>query len=106
MLVHLRQYDSDDATESVRSEGDVDPDRDPEAYFGEDDLDAEEWERVTEDGRTLLRRPVSLDDVTAVSVPRESSDDDLPGETLQIRVGGEERYVENAEIVEVQDRSP
>lgn len=106
MLVHFEQYHHDEADDAVRSEGDVDPDRDPESYFGKDDLEAEEWERVTEDGETLLRRSVSLDGVTAVSVPQEESHEDLPGKTIQIRKEGGEEYIDNAEIVEVQDREP
>lgn len=106
MLVHFEQYQRDEADDAVRSEGSVDPDRDSEDYFGTDDLDAEEWERVTEDGRTLLRRSVTMDEVTAVSVPQEESDEELPGKAIQIRIGGTEEYVENAEIVEVQDRDP
>jgi hypothetical protein len=106
MLVHLEQYHHDEADDAVRSEGDVSPDRDPESYFGTDDLEADEWERVTEDDETLLRRSMTLDEVTAVSVPQEESHEDLPGKTIQIRKGGGEEYVENAEIVEVQDRNP
>lgn len=106
MLVHFEQYQRDEADDAVRSEGDVAPDRDADDYFGKDDLDAEEWERVTEDGRTLLRRSVTVDEVTAVSVPQEESDDELPGKAIQLRIGGTEEYVENAEIVEVQDREP
>lgn len=106
MLVHLEQYDHDDVDDAVRSEGDVDPDRDQKEYFGEDDVGPEEWERVTEGGETLLRRSISKDGVTAVSVPQEESDDTLPGKTIQLRIEGGETYVENAEIVEVQDSDP
>ncbi|WP_435180129.1 hypothetical protein [Halorussus sp. AFM4] len=106
MLVNLEQYQHDDADDAVRSGGDVDPDRDADDYFGTDDLDAEEWERVTEDGETLLRRSMTLEEVTAVSVPREQTHEDLPGVTVQIRKGGEEEYVDNARIVEVQDPDP
>ena len=106
MLVHLRQYDRDDATESLRSDGTVDPDRDPDDYFGEDDLEAEEWERVSEAEETLLSRSVTFDGVTAVSVPRRTDEESLPGRTLQLRVDGEERYLSDAEIVEVQDANP
>lgn len=106
MLVHFEQYRRDEADDAVRSEGDVDPDRDAEDYFGKDHLEAEEWERVTEGGETLLRRSVSIDEVTAVSVPREESDEDLPGKPIQLRIGGEEEHFENAELVEAQDRDP
>lgn len=106
MLVNLEQYQRDDADDEVRSEGDVSPDRDADDYFGEDDLAAEEWERVTEGDETLLRRSMTLEEVTAVSVPREQTHEDLPGKTVQIRKGGGEEYVDNAEIVEVQDPDP
>lgn len=118
MLVHLRQYGRDDASESVTSGGEVHPDRDPEDYFGTSDLDSEEWERVDGDEgeATFLVRTVTLDGVSAVSVPESESDDDggpapddaeeLPGRTLQLRRGGEQSYVEHAEIVEIQDSNP
>ena len=106
MLVNLEQYQHDDADDEVRSEGDVSPDRDADDYFGKDDLAAEEWERVTEGDQTLLRRSMTLEEVTAVSVPREETHEDLPGMTIQIRKGGEEEYVDNARIVEVQDPNP
>ena len=108
MLVHFEQYQHDEATDEVRSEGDVSPDRDPEEYFGTDDFDgdADEWERVTEDGETLLRRSMTMEEVTAVSVPQEETHEDLPGKTIQVRKGGSEEYIDNAEIIEVQDREP
>jgi hypothetical protein len=108
MLVHFEQYRRDEADDAVRSEGGVSPDQDAESYFGESDLDANEWERVTEDDETLLRRSVSLNEVTAVSVPESDTDedDDLPGRTVQLRIGGEETYVENVDIVEVLDNDP
>ena len=107
MLVHLRQYREDDATDSVRSGGDVDPDRDDEAYFGTD-APGEDWERTEYDGRTVQHRTVTRDGVTAVSLPsvddRERSD--LPGLTVQLRVGGGIEYVESAEVVEATDADP
>jgi hypothetical protein len=110
MLVHFEQYQHDEADDAVRSDGDVSPDRDPEDYFGTDDfeegLDAAEWERVTVDDEVLLRRSVTLEGVTAVSVPQEETHEDLPGKTIQVRKDGGEEYVDNAEIIEAQDRSP
>ena len=108
MLVHLAQYRRPDTTEAVRSDGDVDPETSPEEYFDKDELASEEWERVTRDGETLLRRTRSGDDVTAVAVPREGPEAHagLPGRTIQLRIGGDSEYVEQAEIVEVQDQDP
>ncbi|MFC7046924.1 hypothetical protein ACFQH6_17305 [Halobacteriaceae archaeon GCM10025711] len=108
MLVHLAQYRRPDTTETVRSDGDVDPERSTEEYFGKDELASAEWERVTRDGETLLRRTRSVDGVTAVSVPREGTEGDagLPGRTIQLRVGGDSEYVEQAELVEIVDQEP
>ena len=110
MLVYLHQYREDDAKETVRSGTDVTPDTDESAYFGVDDLDLDEWERIERDGRVLQRRAVEYDGVAAVSVPRDDGDgdgdEDLPGSTLQIRTGGGTEYVENAVIVEAQDADP
>jgi hypothetical protein len=106
MLVHLKQYKPDEADDTVRSEGDVSPDRDSDDYFGEDDLDADEWERTTENGETYLQRSVSLNGVSALSIPEAAADEDVPGVTVQLRIDGEETYVDNAAIVEVQDSDP
>ncbi|WP_255170475.1 hypothetical protein [Natrononativus amylolyticus] len=110
MLVHVHQYRHDDAKETVRSGGDVDPDHDTEEYFDADDLAADEgWERTTYDGQTILRRAVSYDDVAAISVPQrdlEETSDDLPGEDLQLRRGGGIETLERTRIVEVIDEDP
>lgn len=108
--MHLEQYRRDDASETVRSEGEVSPEKSTEEYFGEEDLDAEEWERVEHDGESLLCRAREHSDVAAVSVPREQNEDDdpdLPGQTVQLRTGGGETYyVTQAKIIEVQDSDP
>lgn len=108
MFVHLRQYRQDEAKETVRSRGDVSPDKDTDDYFGEDELDVDSWERVTRDGETLLRRAVSIDGVAAVSRPKDGTEEDeeVPGTTPQIRKDGGERYVEHAELVEAVDEDP
>lgn len=110
MLVYVHQYRRDDAGETVRSGGDVDPDLDGEEYFNAGDLDADEgWERITYDGQTILRRAVSYDDVTAISVPQRDLEEtaaDLPGEDLQLRRGGGTETLERTRIVEVIDEDP
>ncbi|MFD1514606.1 hypothetical protein [Halomarina rubra] len=108
MLVYLHQYREDDAKETVRSDGDVDPDRDSSDYFDVDGLETDTWERVDVDGETLLRKAVSYDDVTAVSVPQDYPDEDgLPGAMVQLRTaGGETEYVDHAVVIEVQDATP
>lgn len=107
MLVHLHQYREDDATESVRDDGEVAPDRDDESYFGTE-TPGEEWERTEVGGRTLQRRAVTRDGITAVSLPdlADRTGTDTPGTTIQLRVGGETEYVESAELVEVTDSDP
>lgn len=94
----------------MRSEGEVSPERDPADYFGTDDfeqgLDAAEWKRVTVDGEILFRRSMTIEGVTAVSVPQEETHEYLPGKMIQVRKDGGEEYVGNAEIVETQDRNP
>lgn len=116
MLVELHQYRDDDATDSLRSEGSVEPETDAEEYMGEDELEPDEWERVERDGRTLQRRTVSFEEVSAVSLPdadesapnqpEAGSDPDLPGRTVQVRFGGGTEYVEQAELVEAVDPDP
>lgn len=110
MLVHVEQYRRDDADDGVRSDGEVSPDRGTDEYFDRETVESAEWERVEHGDRTLLRRSSSHDGVTAVSVPREPTEDDdpaLPGRTIQLRTaGGETHYVEQARIVEVQDADP
>lgn len=103
MLVYLHQYRDGDSGNAREGES---VDRDTEAYFDVDELELDEWERIEEDGRELQRRARQFDEVTAVSVPQEESDSDLPGKTIQLRVGGETEYVEHAELIEVQDPEP
>jgi hypothetical protein len=105
MLVYLHQYREDDANETVRSDADVDPDVDEEEYFDVDDLPLDEWERVERGDQVLQRRTLTYENVTAVSVPQESSDD-LPGRTLQLRKDAGTEYVENTVLVEAQDHDP
>ncbi|WP_255152023.1 hypothetical protein [Halorarius halobius] len=105
MLVYLHEYRTDDAGNKRTGTGDS-VDHDTETYFEVDELELDEWEVVERDGTRLQRRPREFEDVTAVSLPHESSDDDLPGQTIQIRTGGDTEYVEHAELVEVQDPDP
>ena len=113
MRVFLHQYRDTDTTESVRSGDEVTPETGGSEYFDVDDLEIDEWERVEVDGRVLQRRAVDYDEVVAVSVPHEDDEDevdgdgpDLPGSTLQLRMGGGTEYVENAVLVEAQDDDP
>lgn len=42
-----------------------------------------------------------------MSVPADVEEpDDLPGETIQLRVDGETTYVENVELIEITDENP
>lgn len=110
MLVHLHQYREDDAKETVRSEGDVDPEMDADDYFDADELEADQgWERISRGDETLLRRMVSYEKVAAVSLPQENleeTDDELPGDDLQLRRGGDTEYVKRAVVVEAIDEDP
>lgn len=113
MLVQIRQYkheevqfDDNRTTGESQTEDTVNPDA--EDYFGTDmdDLDIETWDTVEHEGDPIQRRSLTIDGVTAVSVPREPTDEDdpdLPGQTLQLRMGGGIENVAQAEIVEVQD---
>ncbi|NUB90886.1 hypothetical protein HTZ84_13400 [Haloterrigena sp. SYSU A558-1] len=113
MLVHLRQYkheevqfDDNRTTGESQTEDTVNPDA--EDYFGKDmdEFDVETWDTVEYEGDPIERRSVTIEGVTAVSVPQEPTDEDdpdLPGRTLQLRMGGGIEFVEQAEIVEVQD---
>lgn len=105
MFVYLHQYREDDANETVRSDAEVDPEIDEQEYFNVDDLPLDEWERVERDDRVLQRRTVTYENVTAVSVPQDGSDD-LPGRTLQLRKNAGTEYAENAVLVEAQDNNP
>jgi hypothetical protein len=116
MLVHLRQYKHeevqfDDNRTTGESQTEDSVDKDPEEYFGEDidDFDLEIWETIDYDDDPIQRRELSVDGVTAISVPEEPTDEDdseLPGRTVQLRFGGDTEYVEQAVIVEVQDENP
>ncbi len=110
VLVHLHQYSEADANDVVRSGTDVDPETDKQSYFNVDDLELDEWERMERDDDVVLRRMLTYENVTAVSAPQDTgsvpSSDELPGQTLQLRKGNSETgYVENAELVEAQDRA-
>ncbi|WP_224269423.1 hypothetical protein [Haloprofundus salinisoli] len=107
MLVYLHQYRESDAKETVGGES---TDTDTESYFGEqlDATEDEEWESVDYGDRTVLRRALTFEEVTAVSVPRDVAEPDggLPGVAVQIRKDGEEEYVDDAVVVEVTDENP
>lgn len=116
MLVAFRQYkheevqfDDNRTTGESQTEDTVNPDS--EEYFGVDmdDMDVETWETIEYEGDPIQRRIVTIDGVTAVSVPQDVGDEDdpdLPGRTLQFRLGGGTERVDQAEIVEVQDDDP
>ena len=116
MLVHLHQFkreevDFDDNRTAGESQTEDAVDKETEEYFGSDaeGFEAETWETVEHEGDPIQRRSVSIGGVNAVSVPQEPAegdDSDLPGRTLQIRMGGEQELVEQAVIVEVQDEEP
>ncbi|MXV63472.1 hypothetical protein GS429_15695 [Natronorubrum sp. JWXQ-INN-674] len=113
MLVQLHQYkheevqfDDNRTTGESQTEDSVNPDA--EDYFGKemDEFDIETWATVEYDGDPIQRRSITIDGATAVSVPRESAeenDPDLPGETIQIRTAGGSESLEQATIVEVQE---
>ncbi|TYL40200.1 hypothetical protein CV102_01055 [Natronococcus pandeyae] len=116
MLVHLQQYKHeevqfDDNRTTGESQTEDTVDKEPEEYFGEsiDDFDLETWETVEYEDDPIQRRDVSISGVTAVSVPQEPTDEDdpdLPGRTIQLRMGGGIEHLPQAEIVEVQDEEP
>ena len=116
MLVHLRQYKHeevqfDDNRTTGESQTEDAVNLDSEAYFGADieEFDAEVWETVEYEGDPIQRRSVTLDGITAISVPQEPTDENdpgLPGYTIQFRTGGGMESVEQAAIVEVQDENP
>ncbi|WP_233274828.1 hypothetical protein [Haladaptatus cibarius] len=73
------------------------------------EFDANVWETVEHEGDPIQRRAITIDEIVAISVPEEPADDDdpdLPGQTIQVRTGGDETFIPQAEIVEVQDTSP
>ncbi|PSQ26492.1 hypothetical protein BRD03_10530 [Halobacteriales archaeon QS_9_68_17] len=116
MLVDLYQYKHeevqfDDERTTGESQTEDSLDKGSEEYFGEDieEFDGDTWETVEYDGDPVQRREISVSGVTAVSVPRDSTEDDdsgLPGETVQLRMGGGVEYVERAVVVEAQDPDP
>jgi hypothetical protein len=74
-----------------------------------DEFDVETWETVEYEDDPIQQRYVTIGGVTAVSVPQEPTDEDdpdLPGRTIQLRMGGGIEHLEQAEIVEVQDDNP
>ncbi|MFA9425402.1 hypothetical protein [Natronorubrum sp. A-ect3] len=113
MLVHIRQYkheevqfDDNRTTGESQTEDTVNPDA--EDYFGTemDEISVETWATVEHEGDPIQRRSVTVEGVTAVSVPKEPTDEDdpdLPGQTIQFRMGGGTEHFAQAEIVEVQD---
>lgn len=103
MLVYLHEYREDDAAETVR-EGDEVVDVSAGEYFDQEELAADEWERIDYGEKTILRKPTVYENVTRVSVPADvETPRDLPGVTVQLRVDGETTYVEDVEIIEVTD---
>ncbi len=116
MLVHLHQYkheevEFDDNRTTGESQTEDSVNKDSEEYFGEniEKFDADTWETVEYEGDPIQRRTLTLDDVTAVSVPQDSNDEDdpdLPGRTIQLRLGGGQEFVEQAVFVEAQDNAP
>lgn len=109
MRVYLHQYKEGEASENrQRNEGDS-VERTTEDYFNKDDLEPEEWEQFEYHGKSIRRKVVEFDDVTAVSVPKDhlEEQDEIPGVTIQLRTeGGEAEYVDNATIIEVMDANP
>ncbi|AEH38241.1 hypothetical protein [Halopiger xanaduensis] len=116
MLVHLRQYKHeevqfDDNRTTGESQTEDTVDKEPEEYFGESiaEFDLETWETIEFEDDPIQQRDVTIEGVTAVSVPKEETDaddPDLPGKTIQLRMGGGIEYMDQAEIVEVQDLNP
>jgi len=116
MLVDLYQYKHeevqfDDERTTGESQTEDSLDKGSEEYFGEDieEFDGDTWETVEYEGDPIQRREISVSGVTAVSVPRDSTEDDdsdLPGKTVQLRMGGGVEYVERAVVVEAQDPNP
>ncbi|KTG10509.1 hypothetical protein AUR64_11200 [Haloprofundus marisrubri] len=105
MLVYLHQYRESDANERVGGET---SDTDAESYFGEQLESTDDWESVEYGDREILRRALTFEEVTAVSVPRdvEEPDEEIPGVTVQLRKDGDEEYVDDAVVVEVTDENP
>jgi hypothetical protein len=116
MLVHLQQYKHeevqfDDNRTTGESQTEDSVNKDSEEYFGEnvEQFDVATWETVEHEGDPIEKRDLTIDGVVAVSVPQEPTDEDdpdLPGQTIQLRMGGGIEFVEQATIVEVQDQAP
>ena len=116
MFVNLKQYKHeevqfDDNRTTGESQTEDTVNKDAEEYFGEDmdEFDVETWETVEYEDDPIQQRYVTIGGVTAVSVPQEPTDEDdpdLPGRTIQLRMGGGIEHLEQAEIVEVQDDNP
>ena len=125
MIVHLQQYKHeevqfDDNRTTGQSQTEDSLDKDSEEYFGEDvdEFDVATWETIEHDGEPAQRRDVTIDGVTALSVPQQpteeddtdlsgrTKDSDLPGRTIQVRKDGGIEHFEQAVIVEVQDDTP
>lgn len=121
MIVYLHQYRTYRADEEFKSEDDSDADaqidtgeggdpanQDSEEYFNKDELGPEEeWEKVSYGDRFLERRPLTYENVTRVSVPRDVEEpSDTPGETIQLNIDAETMYVEDAVLIELTDEDP
>jgi hypothetical protein len=115
MLAYLHQYqheqaDFDDNRTTGESQTEDTVDKDSEEYFGAniESFGVETWDTVEYDGDPVQRRSISIGDVTAVSARQESdADPGLPGQQVQVRMaGGEETFIEQAVIIEVQDEEP
>jgi len=114
MLVDLYQYKHeevqfDDNRTTGESQTEDTVDKGSQEYFGEDidQFEGDTWETIEYEGDPIQRRELSISGVTAVSVPKGSADDDdLPGKTIQLRLGGGIEHVENAEFIEAQDPNP
>lgn len=116
MLVDLYQYKHeevqfDDERTAGESQTEDSLDKGSEEYFGADieGFDGDTWETVEYQGDPVQRREITVSGVTAVSVPRDSNEDDasdLPGKTIQLRMGGGVEYVEQAVFIEAQDPNP
>lgn len=116
MLVDLKQYKHeevqfDDNRTTGESQTEDSVAHDSEEYFDAnvDDFEGETWETVEYEGDPIQRRHASIEGVTAVAIPEhetEENDPELPGRTLQLRMGGGIEHVHQAELVEVQDLNP
>jgi hypothetical protein len=116
MLVDLYQYKHeevqfDDNRTTGESQTEDTVDKGSQEYFGDDidQFEGDTWETIEYEGDPIQRRELSISGVTAVSVPKGSADedgDDLPGKTIQLRLGGGIEHVENAEFIEAQDPNP